>query len=45
MGKDAIADLLAKLKARLIRDSRTTMTVVLVVLSVVLIGKGLGGLL
>ncbi|TDD90620.1 GAP family protein [Saccharopolyspora karakumensis] len=43
--KDAMAELLAKLKARLIRDNKTIMTVVLVVLSFVLIGKGLGGLL
>lgn len=43
--KDRMAELLAKLKARLIRDNKTIMTVVLVVLSFVLIGKGLGGLL
>lgn len=45
VAKDRMAELLADLKTRLIRDNKTIMTVVLVVLSFVLIGKGLGGLL
>ncbi|MEB3368980.1 GAP family protein [Saccharopolyspora mangrovi] len=45
VAKDRMAELLADLKARLIRDNKTIMTVVLVVLSFVLLGKGLAGLL